>query len=106
MEKNKYLAISALGFFLTGCTGMTKNQAALTAAAACGVAGGGVGAAIAHQGVGGRHQNEAVGAVIGLTTGALLCGGLAYLLQPEPESHPLWLFSGTCIKTIRLEEIA
>jgi hypothetical protein len=32
MEKNKYLAISALGFFLTGCAGMTKNQAALVGA--------------------------------------------------------------------------
>ena len=47
MEKNKYLAISTLGFFLTGCTGttMTKNQAALTAAATCAFIGGGSGGA-------------------------------------------------------------
>ena len=37
MKTNKYLALSALGFFLTGCTGvMTKNQAALVGAAVCG----------------------------------------------------------------------
>ena len=51
MGNNKYLALTALGFFLTGCTGMTKNQAALLGAAVCGAGGAGVGAATAHQGV-------------------------------------------------------
>ena len=46
METNKYLAISALGFFLTGCAGMSKNQAALVGAATCG-AGGAAGGALA-----------------------------------------------------------
>ncbi len=48
MEKNKYLAISALGFFLTGCAGMSKNQAALVGAATCG-AGGAAGGALARK---------------------------------------------------------
>jgi len=38
---NKYLALSALGFFMTGCTGLTKNQAALVGAAVCGAGGAG-----------------------------------------------------------------
>ena len=84
MEKNKYLAISALGFFLTGCAGMTKNQAALSAAAACGFVGGGTGGAIAD------HSDKSIpaGVAIGIVSGALLCGGLAYLLTPEPPPPP------------------
>ena len=31
-NSNKYLALTALGFFMTGCTGLTKNQAALVGA--------------------------------------------------------------------------
>ena len=77
MEKNKYLAISALGFFLTGCAGMSKNQAALVGAATCGAGGAAGGAMAAHNGVEGKHRNEAAGAAIGLFTGAVLCGGLA-----------------------------
>jgi hypothetical protein len=78
-NSNKYLALTALGFFMTGCTGMTKTQAGLVGAAVCGAAGAGGGAAAAHQGVEGKHRNEAVGAAIGAVSGALLCGGLAYL---------------------------
>jgi len=47
MQKNKYLAMSALGFFLTGCAGMSKNQAALVGAITCGAGGAAGGAAAA-----------------------------------------------------------
>jgi outer membrane protein OmpA-like peptidoglycan-associated protein len=87
-NSNKYLALTALGFFMTGCTGMTKNQAALVGAAVCGAGGAGAGAAVAHQGVGGKHRNEAVGAAIGLVSGALICGGLAYLMTEDPKPKP------------------
>jgi outer membrane protein OmpA-like peptidoglycan-associated protein len=87
-KNNKYLALTALGFFMAGCTGLTKNQAALVGAGVCGVMGGAGGAAVAHQGVGGRHRNEAAGAAIGAVTGALICGGLAYLLTQDPKPAP------------------
>ena len=88
MEKNKYLAISALGFFLTGCAGMSKNQAALVGAATCGAGGAAGGAMAANNGVEGKRRNVAAGAGIGLVTGALLCGGLAYLIAEEPKPPP------------------
>lgn len=79
-NKNKYLALSALGFFMTGCTGMTKNQAALVSAAVCGVAAGtGVGVSRDHD------QWAAAPAALG---GALLCGGLAYLFTEDPKPAP------------------
>ena len=59
MEKNKYLAISALGFFLTGCAGMSKNQAALVGAATCG-AGGLAGGALAANNMNREVWKEAV----------------------------------------------
>src|SRR5262245_58056604 len=88
MEKNKYIAISALGFFLTGCAGMTKNQAALVAAGTCGAGGAAGFAAAAHNGINGKHRPEEIGAAMGLATGALLCGGLAYLIAQEPKPPP------------------
>ena len=88
MKNQKYLALTALGFFLTGCTGMTKNQAALVGAATCGAMGAAGGAAIAHNGIQGKHRNEAAGAGIGAVSGALICGGLAYLLTEEPKMAP------------------
>src|SRR6266542_3705085 len=88
MKKNRQLALAALGFFLTGCTGMTKNQAALVGAGVCGAMGAAGGAAAAHNGIEGRHRNEAAGAGIGLVTGALICGGLAYLMTEEPKPPP------------------
>jgi outer membrane protein OmpA-like peptidoglycan-associated protein len=89
MSHNKYLAWAALGFFLTGCTGMTKNQAALVGAATCGAMGAMGGAAAAHQGINGKHRNEAAGAGIGAVTGALICGGLAYLMTEDPKPKPV-----------------
>ena len=50
--------------------------------------GGAAGAAIAHQGVNGKHRNEAAGAGIGAVGGALLCGGLAYLITEDPKPAP------------------
>ena len=88
MKKNKQLALVALGFFLTGCTGMTKNQAALVGAGVCGAMGAAGGAVAAHQGINGKHRNEAAGAAIGAVTGALICGGLAYLMTEEPKPPP------------------
>lgn len=68
----KQLALAVLGFFVTACTGMTKNHAALVGAAFCGTAAGaGVGATRDHD------KWVAAPAAIG---SALLCGGLAYLL--------------------------
>jgi OmpA-OmpF porin, OOP family len=89
MSHNKYLAWAALGFFLTGCTGMTKNQAALVGAATCGAMGAMGGAAAAHQGINGKHRNEAAGAGIGAVAGALICGGLAYLMTEDPKPKPV-----------------
>ena len=88
MNKNKHLALAALGFFLAGCTGMTKNQAALVGASVCGAMGAMGGAAAAHNGIQGKHRNEAAGAGIGAVTGALICGGLAYLMTEDPKPKP------------------
>ncbi|MSP41685.1 MAG: OmpA family protein [Deltaproteobacteria bacterium] len=84
----RYLALTALGFFLTGCAGMTKNQAALWGAGLCGAGGAAMGAVMAHQGIEGKHRNEAAGAAIGATAGALICGGLAYLIAEDPKPVP------------------
>ena len=88
MKNNRYLALTALGFFLTGCAGMTKNQAALVGASVCGAMGAGGGAVLAHQGINGRQRNEFAGAAIGAVSGALLCGGLAYLIAQDPKPAP------------------
>ena len=89
MNNNKYLAWAALGFFLTGCTGLTKNQAALVGASVCGAMGAAGGAVAAHQGIEGKHRNEAIGAGIGAVGGALICGGLAYLMTEDPKPKPV-----------------
>jgi outer membrane protein OmpA-like peptidoglycan-associated protein len=88
MQKNKYLALTALGFFLTGCAGMTRNQAALVGALTCGAVGAGAGAFAAHNGIDGKHRSEGRGAAIGAASGALLCGGLAYLIAEDPKPAP------------------
>jgi hypothetical protein len=72
------------GLVLNGCAGMTKNQAALVGAATCGVGGAGGGAMGAHN----RDNAEWKGALIGGVGGALLCGGLAYLIAQDPKPPP------------------
>jgi OOP family OmpA-OmpF porin len=67
---------------------MTRNQAATVGALTCGAAGAGAGVYAAHQGINGKHRNEAAGAGIGAVTGALLCGGLAYLIAEDPKPAP------------------
>ena len=81
MNKSKYLALTALGFFMTGCTGvMTKNQAALVGATLCGTAtGAGVGTTRSHD------KWVAAPAALGA---ALVCGGLAYLMTEDPKPAP------------------
>ncbi|MPZ77505.1 MAG: OmpA family protein [Deltaproteobacteria bacterium] len=87
MQKNKYLALTALGFFLTGCAGTTyKQKAGLTGAAICGTAGALAGGAVAHNTDHRLSEGQAV--PIGAVAGALICGGLAYLLAEEPKPAP------------------
>ena len=86
MNKNKYLALTALGFFMAGCTGMTKNQAALVGALTCGAAGGAAGGIITHNT--GHKISEGAAIPIGAVTGALICGGLAYLMTEDPKPTP------------------
>src|SRR6266545_3887124 len=88
MERNKQLALVAVGFFLSGCTGMTKNQAAVFGAATCGIVGGAAGASVGNN-VGDRSDlNLGIGAGVGALTGALICGSLAYFLTEEPKPPP------------------
>ncbi len=86
MKKAKFTALVVLGFFLGGCAEMSYRQkAALTGAAICGVAGGGMGGAIGSQ----DHRHQAgKAAPIGAVTGALLCGSIAYMLAEEPKPAP------------------
>ena len=87
MEKNKYLALTALGFFLSGCTGvLTKNQAALVGALTCGAAGTAAGGIITHNT--GHRLSEGAAIPIGAVTGAVICGGLAYLMTEDPKPKP------------------
>lgn len=88
MQKNKYLALSALGFFLTGCAGLTKNQAALVGATLCGVGGAAGGAVAANNRIEGSKRNTGAAVAIGAVSGAVLCGGLAYLLTEDPKMAP------------------
>ena len=80
MNKSKYLALTALGFFLTGCAGMTKNQAALVGAAFCGTATG--------AGVGTSREHDKWVAAPAAVGAALICGGLAYLMTEDPKPPP------------------
>ena len=87
MEKNKYLALTALGFFLSGCTGvLTKNQAALVGALTCGAGGAAAGGIITHNT--GHRLSEGAAIPIGAVTGAVICGGLAYLMTEDPKPKP------------------
>src|SRR6516164_7901054 len=71
MKRNKQLVLATLGLFLTGCTGMTKTQAAIVGASFCGISAG--------AGVGASRDNDKWIAAPAAIGSALLCGGLAYL---------------------------
>src|ERR1044071_7281029 len=85
MGMRKYIALAVLGFFLSACAGMSKNQAAIVGATTCGLMGAGLGGVI-----GNNSRDISLGAAIpvGAAVGALLCGGLAYLIAQEPPPPP------------------
>jgi outer membrane protein OmpA-like peptidoglycan-associated protein len=81
MKRNKQLALTALTFFLTGCSGvLTKNQAALIGATLCGTAAG--------AGVGTTRDDDKWVAAPAAVGAAIICGGLAYLLVEDPKPKP------------------
>ncbi len=86
MDKSKIVAVTALGFFLAGCS-MSKNQAALVGATVCGAGGAAMGGVIANN-QHDSHKHAGAGAAIGAVTGALVCGALGYLLAQEPKPPP------------------
>lgn len=84
MERKKYIALTLLGFFLSACTGvLTKKQATVVAGLTCAAAGGAAGGVLGHP-----HNNTGWAIPVGAVTGALLCGGLAYLLTEDPKPTP------------------
>src|SRR6516165_10480404 len=88
-DKKSWLAVAVgAGLILNGCSGMSKNQAALIGAVGCGIPAGVAGGLVAHNNDPNVHMPVGAGAVAGVVTGALLCGGLAYLLTPEPKPPP------------------
>ena len=91
--KKSWLAVVVgASLVLNGCAGMlagrSKTQNALIAAAACGIPGGLAGGFVSHNNNPNTHIPVGAGAAIGIATGALLCGGLAYFLTPEPPPPP------------------
>src|SRR6266568_151200 len=73
---------------LNGCAGMSKNQAALVGALSCGIPAAAAGGFVSHNNHPDKHIPVGAGAAIGLVSGALICGSLAYLLTPEPKPPP------------------
>ena len=72
------------GLVLHGCAGMSKRtETALIAAAACGIPAAVAGGLVANNNDANVHMRVPAGAAAGLFGGALICGGLAYLLTPE-----------------------
>ena len=86
MDRKALLAFSvSAGLVLNGCAGMSKRtETALIAAAACGVPAAVAGGLVANNNDANVHMRVPAGAAAGLFGGALICGGLAYLLTPEP----------------------
>jgi len=90
MNSQKLLAWIVLGIFLNGC-GMTdrwtrRETVTAAAAATCGIIGGNVSGWVNHHN--GHPLNEGKAIPAGFFGSALLCGGLAYLLTPEPPPPP------------------
>ncbi len=84
MNRERIIAGMIAGIFLSGCTGMSRNQAALVGAATCGTMGAAGGAAYATNSDNTGYYTVAIGAV----AGALICGGLAYLITQDPKPPP------------------
>src|ERR1043166_2504265 len=83
MKNQKVLGWIVLGAFLSGCA-LTKDWTTrqTTAAVACGIIGANVSGWVNHNN--GHPLNEGKAIPAGFFGSALLCGGLAYLLTPEP----------------------
>ena len=65
-----------------------RTETALIAAAACGIPAAVAGGLVANNNDANVHMRVPAGAAAGLFGGALICGGLAYLLTPEPPPPP------------------
>jgi len=87
-DRKPWLAVAVgAGLVLHGCAWMsnrTRTENALIAAAACGVPAAVAGGLVANNNDANVHMRVPAGAAAGLFGGALICGGLAYLLTPEP----------------------
>ena len=90
IDRKAWLAVAVgTGLVLHGCAGMSKRtETALIAAAACGIPAGVAGGLVANNNDPNVHMRVPAGAAAGLFGGALICGGLAYLLTPEPPPPP------------------
>jgi outer membrane protein OmpA-like peptidoglycan-associated protein len=79
-----------LAFFLSSCAvteNWTRRQTtAAIAGATCAIIGGNAAGWVNHNN--GHHLSEGQAIPAGVVGGALLCGGLAYLLTPEPPPAP------------------
>jgi hypothetical protein len=90
MNKRRLLILIILAVFLSGCA-LTKDwtrrqTTAATAATSCAIIGAGLAGGINHNNSHSLSEGQAI--PIGAVGGALLCGGLAYLLTPEPPPPP------------------
>ena len=87
-DRKSWLAlVVGVGLVLHGCAWMsnrTRTENAAIAAAACGIPAAFAGGWVAHNNDANTHMRVPAGAAAGLFGGALICGGLAYLLTPEP----------------------
>ena len=87
-DRKSWLAVVVgVGLVLNGCAWMsnrTRTENALIAAAACGIPAAVAGGLVANNNDANVHMRVPAGAAAGLFGGALICGGLAYLLTPEP----------------------
>jgi outer membrane protein OmpA-like peptidoglycan-associated protein len=94
MNKHRLWIWIILALFLSGCaatrswTGWTERQTATAiAATTCGIIGGNISGWVNHN-RSSHPLSEGQAIPAGVFGGALLCGGLAYLLTPEPPPPP------------------